>query len=202
MDTHLFKVGVLKVFGDFVFDVDGGERLSFPKFDLPILVECDAFVCLFVSFRIAFAIFEAFWLCLRFVGTFGWKFGSFNLSFVAFVDVEVVADGIFVAELVFIIVGVFIAHFESTSRSFGDEYFTWATFLTGSLLFRFEALLSGFLMIPPLNASKDVADTEDADDADDVGAGSFVGIVVLFDSIGLLSLDKFVLSSVFCVFGN
>lgn len=36
------------------------------------------------------------------------------------------------------------SHFVSIVRSFGDAHFILATFLTGSLLFRFDALFSGF----------------------------------------------------------
>lgn len=91
------------------------------------------------------------------------------------------------------------SHFVSIVRSFGDTHFTLATFLTGSLLFRFDVLFSDFLT-SCLSALQLLDDDTDGRLIDDT-LGLVDGVLLLS-----LSLDKFVGSSDFCsvfgIFGN
>lgn len=112
-------------------------------------------------------------------------FGPFKRSLAAVVY-DVVATAAELDEVTVVdTVDDLISNFDSMNRSLGDEHFAFATFLTGSRLFRLDALISGFL-ISPLLCEK-AANLIDA---------------VLFDDVDLLSLDKFMMGSDFCVFGN
>lgn len=116
------------------------------------------------------------------------------------------------------------SHFVSTVRSFGDAHFTLATFLTGSLLFRFDALFSGFLAClsstaaaaeMPGNVVFMLLDDDDTDGRTDDALVVVVAVVVAADAAAAaaaveavavgavvadallesLSLDKFVVGS-------